>query len=73
MGGGHIGRGASLSALQRADVSDYRPAVGRHELIRIGQHIVFAVSDRLINLALGDLAQAVVVEGRGGTHAVFFW
>src|SRR5436309_11701101 len=58
----HVVERRQPAALQRADVSNDRPAVGDRDVRTVGDHQVFAVSDRIENCTVGLFHQSRVVE-----------
>src|ERR1017187_2529707 len=59
---------ARLGALEGPHVGDNGPAVGRRELVGVGVHLALAVRDRVEDLALRHLAEAIVMVARRRSH-----
>ena len=59
-----------LTALQRAQVSDDRPAIRHDDVWSVGHHCVFAIRDRVENFAIGHLADPFVLKRNDSREAV---
>ena len=51
-----------LTALERSQVSNDRPTVCHHDVRSVSHHRIFAVGDRVENLAISHLANSVVLQ-----------
>src|SRR4029453_2536122 len=69
---GDIRNSRLLTALQGAQVSNDRPAIGENYIRPVSHHCVFSVGDRVENLAVGHLADSVVLESYHGRETVLF-
>src|ERR1044071_4658028 len=66
----HIRFGGVLTALQGAEVGDYRPTIGDRNVRPVRQHRVLAVGDRVEDFAIGHLANPLVLQTNDGREAV---
>src|SRR4029453_7277493 len=69
---GDIRNSRLLTALQGAQVSNDRPAIRDNDIRPVSHHCVFSVGDRVENLAVGHLADSVILERYHSRETVLF-
>src|SRR2546423_6083934 len=68
----NIDSGCVLTALERSQVSNDRPTVCHHDVRSVSHHRIFAVGDRVENLAISHLANSVVLQSHDRGEPVLF-